>query len=457
MQAGGRRADSDREASGGESALPGPFAQRVGRIATQTPVIVLLCVVALLSLSMIFAELPARARRWDFSHYYVSALVLREGGNPYATDLRPIGDRLGVQTGQIDRATYPPTFYLLFEPLTLLPVLAAYWLWIALTTVELAAALFLLFGPASGFSARAGVAASAVALSYGPIGFHYHFAQCQMLILFMIAAMVRLMERGREAGAAAMLAAATLIRVFPILLVGYLVVQRRWRMFWWTGIWLAAGAIVTVALVGFGRSVSFFRVVPFIASDAFIREFSNVSTSGFIAREFSYVAGNHPSAALIEWRRITILAAELGILAITVAATLRTGKAKIDQDWRALSLWVVAIIMLSPTAWLHYFVLLIFVFAQMLIAASRGRISGRALWAAFLGYAIIEIVQPLVVSMVTHNGADPQALLRYHRGIGAIFTMTRAELSFLSLLAMFVACHWFVSDPASPGEGRAAI
>ncbi|HTW86892.1 MAG TPA: glycosyltransferase family 87 protein [Candidatus Binataceae bacterium] len=456
MQAAGRRADSNRE-TWGESALPGPLAQRVGRIATQTPVIVLLCVVALLSLSIIFAELPARAHRWDFSHYYVSALVLRKGGNPYVTDLRPSGARLGVEIGQIDRATYPPTFYLLLEPLTLLPVLSAYWVWIALTTVELAAALYLLFGPTSGLSARAGVAASAVALSYGPIGFHYHFAQCQILILLMIVAMVRLMERGREAGAAAMLAAATLLRVFPILLIGYLVVIRRWRMLWWTGVWLAAGALVTVALVGFDRSVSFFRVVPFIASDAFIREYSNVSTSGFIAREFSYVVGGHPSATLIEWRRITTLAAELGILALTVAATLRAGKTKIDQDWRALSLWIVAIIMLSPTAWVHYFVLLIFVFAQMLVAASRGRISGRALWAAFVGFAIVEVVQPLVVSIVTHNGADPQALLRYHRGIGAIFIMTRAELSFFSLLAMFVAGYWFVSDPASPDEGLAAI
>jgi hypothetical protein len=34
--------------------------------------------------------------------------------------------------------------------------------------------------------------------------------------------------------------------------------------------------------------------------------------------------------------------------------------------------------------------------------------------------------------------------------------MTRAELSFFSLLIAFVAAYWFVSDPASPGEGLAA-
>jgi hypothetical protein len=99
MQAAGRRAGPHSETAGGESASRGPIAQRLGRMATRTPVIVLLCVVAFISLSMIFAELPARARRWDFSHYYVSALVLREGGNPYLTDIRPVGERLEFKSG----------------------------------------------------------------------------------------------------------------------------------------------------------------------------------------------------------------------------------------------------------------------------------------------------------------------------------------------------------------------
>jgi hypothetical protein len=456
MQAAGRRAESHSEMAGNEFASAAPLVERLGRVATRTPVIALLCLVAFISLGQTFAELPARARRWDFSHYYVSALVLRDGGNPYLTNLRPIGERLGLQIGLIDRATYPPTFYLLFEPFTLAPPLAAYWLWIALTTAELAAALYLLFGPASGLSVRAGVVVSALALSYAPLGLHYHYAQCQILLLLMIAAMVRLMERGREAAGAAMLAGAILLRVFPVLLVGYLVVRRRWRMLAWTALWGAVGGLLTLGLVGFERSLSFIRVVPFIVNDEFIRQFANVSLSGFIAREFSYVLGGHPSATLVEWRRIITVLAELGTLALTAAATVRTGGDEIDQDWRALSLWVVAMVILSPTAWLHYFVLLIFVFGQMLIAARRGAVSGRALVAAFLGFWIIEVVQPLVISLITHHGADPQALLTYHAGFGAMFTMLPAEQSFLSLLIVFVAAYWFVSDAAVPAARLAA-
>ena len=105
----------------------------------------------------------------------------------------------------------------------------------------------------------------------------------------------------------------------------------------------------------------------------------------------------------------------------------------------------------TPVAWLHYFGLLIFVFGQRLIAARRGAVSGRALVAAFLGCWIIQVVQPLVISLITHHGADPRALLTtYHAGFGAMFTMLPAEQSCLSLLIVFVAAYWLVSDAAVP-------
>jgi len=445
MEAAEGQAQFDRAAPASDTAAVSG-AQNLGRIATRAPVLVILFLVALFSIVLISMELSARARRWDFSHYYVATLVLREGGNPYTADLRPLGQRLGINLGLIDRATYPPTFYLLFEPLTLLPPLAAYWLWIALTTAALAAALYLLFGPASGLSTRAGLAAAAVAISYAPIESHYYFAQCQILILLMIVAMARLMERGRETAAGAMLAMATLIRVFPVLLIGYLIMRRRWRMLAWTALWLGLGALATLALVGWDRCFSFIRVIPFIASDRFIREPANVSLSGFIAREFAYAAGIH--ALTIGWLRVITIGAELGVLALTVAATIPAAGVDRDDDWCALSLWIVATIMLSPTAWLHYFVLLLFVFAQMIVAAGAGRIATRALWAALASFATVDVVQPILVSLITHHGADPQALLQYRPGPGAVLIMLRAELSFLSLLALYVAAYWFASDSA---------
>jgi hypothetical protein len=82
---------------------------------------------ALLYAGILLLSLGSRARTWDFSHYYVSALAMRQGINPYATSLAPLASSLGLDIKEIDKATYPPTFILLFEPLTLLAPVSAYW------------------------------------------------------------------------------------------------------------------------------------------------------------------------------------------------------------------------------------------------------------------------------------------------------------------------------------------
>ena len=44
---------------------------------------------------ILIAALPARANKWDYSIYYSSALAMREGMNPYTTNLTPLAHSLG--------------------------------------------------------------------------------------------------------------------------------------------------------------------------------------------------------------------------------------------------------------------------------------------------------------------------------------------------------------------------
>ncbi len=85
---------------------------------TESPIIVALWVGAMLHALLIFGQVRGRVAHWDFSHYYLSALAMRAGVNPYTTDLRPLGRALGIEA--IEHATYPPAFLLCFEPLTLM-------------------------------------------------------------------------------------------------------------------------------------------------------------------------------------------------------------------------------------------------------------------------------------------------------------------------------------------------
>src|SRR5260370_40159437 len=90
---------------------------------TESPIIVALWVGAILHALLIFGQVRGRVTHWDFSHYYLSALAMRAGLNPYTTDLRSLGRALGIEG--IDHATYPPAFLLCFEPLTLMKDLSA--------------------------------------------------------------------------------------------------------------------------------------------------------------------------------------------------------------------------------------------------------------------------------------------------------------------------------------------
>src|SRR5581483_1000199 len=201
----------------------------LGATLRRPSMIAILWAAALVHVGLTAAELPARAGRFDFSIYYASALALRQNLNPYRINLARIGAPLGLETAPIEHATDPPAFLVCFEPLTLLPVRAAYWVWIALNLAALLAALRLLLGAPSGIDSRLGLALGALALLYPPVGDHFFWAQNKLLVLLLLVLMARWMQQRRDAAAGLTLAVAGLWRGFPFILVGYLVLGRRWR------------------------------------------------------------------------------------------------------------------------------------------------------------------------------------------------------------------------------------
>jgi hypothetical protein len=88
--------------------------------------------------------------------------------------------------------------------------------------------------------------------------------------------------------------------------------------------------------------------------------------------------------------------------------------------------------MLSPTAWVHYLVLMLIPFAQMAIAADRGRANHRAIWMAVASFLLIS----LSTSGRTAFGPHPR---------GGLPIMI-AECSFGSLMMAYLSAYWFASD-----------
>jgi len=333
--------------------------------------------------------------RADFSCLYLWARAARDNLNPYTVDFEPMAARLHLHTDGMDHADYPPTFILLFEPLTSVSPKAAYWLWTGLNAAALAATLLLLLGGDSGLDLRLKVAFAALAIIYYPIRVHFFWGQTQLVLLLMLLLASRWLERGREAAAGLILALAGLLKIFPLFIVGYLVVERRWRALFFTGIGLALGAAATVALFGLPNSLAF---GPRLANFAGGRwpavhgktdSVELVSLGVFVSRLFAGVTGAHPGSALDWGRPLAVMLAALALVGMTVHATLArpAGRAR---GRRSFALWIVMAALLSPTAWLHYMVLLLVPYAGLAVAANRGEASRRAIWTGVASYALTQ-------------------------------------------------------------------
>ncbi len=339
-----------------------------------------------------------RANQIDFSHYYVSALAMRQGIDPYVTDLTPLATSLGLDVAEMNHATYPPTFVLCFEPLTLLSPLSAYWLWIAMNVLFLATALYLLL---DGFPRDTKLRLSLVGLAilYTPVTYHFYYAPTSILILLLLILFMRWLKSERCALAGYMLALAVLLKVFPAILIGYLLLRRQGKAIVYTGLGLFVGGAVTLTLAGVERSLHFFQVLPFLTSPLWLSRTGNMALGAMVSRLFWFSAGlGGPGVEFA--RRVAVVMAELAILALTVRATLASSRLSDNGDERVIALWVVTAILLSPTAWIHYLVLLLIPFALLVRQRLRGEASLRATRLGLASYLITEVLV-VVVSAVS--------------------------------------------------------
>ena len=337
-----------------------------------------LCVAALLKAYLVFSILPTRIKDWDFDLYYVAALALREHQNPYTMDYKSLAARLGIAVTPDWESHDTPTLLLCLEPLTKLPMNQAFWLWTSLNLVALAAGLFMLLQPSTtGLSPPMGLIIAAMTILYDPVVMNFEYAQRQILILLLLVIAMRAMEHNRCWRAGIMLAAASLLRAFPLLLMVYLALARRWSTLRCTAISLVAGCIITIVMVG-APCVDFVRALGWASQRKFVELSVNPALGPTVSRFFWFTSGFGfgPQHDLL--RRVAVVLADAIILAMTISATVQIeGR---DRDWRALSLWLITSVMLSPIAWPHYLALLIIPYAQLVIAGWARRIQGRALW-----------------------------------------------------------------------------
>jgi len=354
----------------------------------------ILCSVALLStvstlvdIRSRFDEFGFRCDQNDFVCYYVWAQAMRENVNPYITDLRDTALKLGLAMGHEARADYPPTFVLCLEPLTLLPFKTAYWTWLALNGAALALVLFLLLGKDSGLSVATALTLAALAVLYKPFLGNLGWGQPHTILLAMMVVAGRWFRQGKDARGGFLLAFAGLLKVYPLFLVGYLIVTRRWRAVFFTVLAVVTLTAATAALIGSASSVAFGARLAARARGEFLSAYNLtldpilIDIGAVVSRLFAQVAGGGPDAPTDWIRQLLVRLAQIALLGLTAYGTAQNRTAP-GHDERALALWTAAAVLLSPTAWIHYMVPLLFPLLVLAAAAIRGQASSLAIWLA---------------------------------------------------------------------------
>ncbi len=334
---------------------------------------------------------------------------MRHGLNPYTINLTAIGDSLGLHTGPLIHASETPTFLLLFRISD--PIDAGSCV-LAMDRAEsrhaggshvpatgAAAGNRIRYGMAAG-RANSRVPSGGVEFLLGTVSSN-DLVPCSCWLWARWKAIT--MPRGL------LIAIAGLLRAFPFLLLGYFLLRRQWRALRFAIGGAIVGVIFTVLMVGFARCLSFVHGALYVANhDRMIFPFV-LSLAPFVSR-MVWSLGFTSEAVRIA----AVLTATALLFSVTIRTTIQSAS-KPDADFRIFSLWIVSSVILSPVAWHHYLVLLIFPSRTNCSGGRTGQRQRRAIWIAAASYALGSISQILDYQLLT----QPTSFQLLHPSISA--------------------------------------
>jgi hypothetical protein len=298
-----------------------------------------------------------RYREVAMADYYSWAAELRLGGKPWNPESSAATRPLGIERRA--GCNYPPPFLVAFEPLTLLPVKAAYWLWQTILIGSLAAAVVLLVREIFAPTSKAPYLLALGTTLLFPEGHSALYeSEPTFLLLLLIVVAWACDRRERPLIAALMLALAAAFKVFPAALLGYFFCRRSWRVVLYTGGFL----VVIVLLSGLDNWVWFARFgvlkSQWVSEDAWLVKTSDRS-----------IAVMAQARALLDWLNGGPLGARMASVWVLVTAVVDfllvgiafetcRGCARKGADWGDLcfGVWVMVSILISPISWAHYLI-----------------------------------------------------------------------------------------------------
>jgi hypothetical protein len=211
--------------------------------------------------------------------------------------------------------------------------------------------------------------------------------QVSMILTFFMTLSWYYLRQDRNVAAGISLGVATALKLFPGLVLVYLLFRRR-KSLWPAALTASTLLLVSFSIVGWHNTLDYFRVVEFV--QAYYRDYkANLSL-------LSVFSGIAPLARAAPILSQVCFVALLGLLLYTVTRKSRAaGPVTLDLEY---SMFMALLPVLSPVSWDHYLVVLILPVAVLIAGLRSGSpFAGTRNWtvAVLFSSLLLAVPQPL--------------------------------------------------------------
>jgi hypothetical protein len=226
-------------------------------------------------------------------------------------------------------------------------------------------------------------------LLYEPLTDQFLWAQSYTVILLLIAISIRAMASGRDTIAGVSLAAASALKLFPLLILVYPLRTKRWRVLFSAGMGLLTISGITVSVLGWIQTLSFLRSAPPGVWAHWALAHSNVSLGATITQLMVLFMPTHSryEAHLMLWELVFVASALFVIAAVFWITPVS------DPDMRAFGLWVITATWIFPICFPAH--LLLFLAFLSVLFCRRKLATRRAKWGAGCSYMFGVMLLPI--------------------------------------------------------------
>ena len=292
----------------------------------------------------------------DFVSDYFPAYSLRNGGAIYGEDIANLEKKmLGASTIQ---NFHPPFNALLFLPLSFLSYNKAF---VVLGVISLILLLLINQLVVKGLELNNEWFLNYVCftLCWFPVLYCLILGQSSMIIAACLIGGWFCLRLKKEYIAGFLFAIATLMKLFPGLVLLYLLILKQWRAFFATVSFIVVGLIVTTIIVGFDDMRTYVMIIVARDIDDYQGYVLNHSIGGIVTRLFGKPMGwFEPLVELPYIASLLIILLSIGVLVYTILKLREMATKKELTDY-AFGLTMVTMLLLSPITWSHIFPVLI--------------------------------------------------------------------------------------------------